>query len=153
VLARVINLEALNYIVQHPFSDFTYKDFAICQEICLLFFYPLRNMVKYDATIHGDVDIIFAGGGTAACVTAGRLAKANPSLKILLIEMGPESFEDPTIRSPALFRSHMTPDSKTAIVSSLTFQLNPTAIHCIRQRLLSSSSPNHPRLSKVVKRL
>lgn len=78
-------------------------------------------MVKYDATIHGDVDIIFAGGGTAACVTAGRLAKANPDLKILLIEMGLENFEDPTIRHPALFRSHMAPDSKTAIVSSPAF--------------------------------
>ena len=41
----------------------------------------------------GDMDIIFAGGGTAACVAAGRLAKANPDLKILLIEGGPNQFE------------------------------------------------------------
>jgi len=41
----------------------------------------------------GDMDIIFAGGGTAACVAAGRLAKANPELKILLIEGGPNQFE------------------------------------------------------------
>ena len=39
------------------------------------------------------MDIIFAGGGTAACVAAGRLAKANPELKILLIEGGPNQFE------------------------------------------------------------
>lgn len=41
----------------------------------------------------GDMDIIFAGGGTAACVAAGRLAKANPDLKILLIEGGPNQYE------------------------------------------------------------
>lgn len=41
----------------------------------------------------GDMDIIFAGGGTAACIAAGRLAKANPELKILLIEGGPNQFE------------------------------------------------------------
>ncbi|KAG7451291.1 alcohol oxidase [Guyanagaster necrorhizus] len=34
-------------------------------------------------------DIIFAGGGTSACVTAGRLAAADPSLKILILEAGP----------------------------------------------------------------
>ena len=34
----------------------------------------------------GDVDVIFAGGGTAACVAAGRLAKADPNLSILLVE-------------------------------------------------------------------
>ncbi|KAJ7227340.1 GMC oxidoreductase-domain-containing protein [Mycena pura] len=33
-------------------------------------------------------DIVFAGGGTAACVVAGRLAAADPNLKILLIEAG-----------------------------------------------------------------
>lgn len=41
----------------------------------------------------GGMDIIFAGGGTAACIAAGRLAKANPDLKILLIEGGPNQFE------------------------------------------------------------
>ncbi|SJL09655.1 related to alcohol oxidase [Armillaria ostoyae] len=32
-----------------------------------------------------EYDIIFAGGGTCACLTAGRLAAADPSLKILVI--------------------------------------------------------------------
>ncbi|KIK54126.1 hypothetical protein GYMLUDRAFT_100155 [Collybiopsis luxurians FD-317 M1] len=36
-------------------------------------------------------DIIFAGGGTAACIIAGRLARADPSLKILIIEAGPHT--------------------------------------------------------------
>ncbi|KAF8953125.1 GMC oxidoreductase-domain-containing protein [Flammula alnicola] len=38
-------------------------------------------------------DIIFAGGGAAACVTAGRLAAADPSLKILVVEAGPHTRE------------------------------------------------------------
>jgi alcohol oxidase len=65
---------------------------------------------------HGDMDIIFAGGGTAACVAAGRLAKAHPDLKILLIEGGKNNFEDITVRTPAIYLSHLKPDSKTAIV-------------------------------------
>lgn len=64
-----------------------------------------------------DVDIIFAGGGTAACVAAGRLAKARPDLKILLIEGGPNNYNNPTITNPAFYLSHLVPDSKTALVS------------------------------------
>ncbi len=64
----------------------------------------------------GDVDIIFAGGGTAACVTAGRLAKANPDLKILLVEGGRNNYNDPTVTNPAVYLSHLAPDSKTALV-------------------------------------
>ncbi|KAE9385301.1 alcohol oxidase [Gymnopus androsaceus JB14] len=33
-------------------------------------------------------DVIFAGGGTTACVVASRIAQADPSLKILIIEAG-----------------------------------------------------------------
>ncbi|KAJ4481989.1 hypothetical protein J3R30DRAFT_3851336 [Lentinula aciculospora] len=40
---------------------------------------------------HKTYDIIFAGGGTTACVVAGRLAQADPSLKILVIEAGPHT--------------------------------------------------------------
>ncbi|KAK0469586.1 GMC oxidoreductase-domain-containing protein [Desarmillaria tabescens] len=38
---------------------------------------------------HERYDIIFAGGGTGGCVAAGRLAAADPSLKILVLEAGP----------------------------------------------------------------
>jgi alcohol oxidase len=64
----------------------------------------------------GEVDIIFAGGGTAACVAAGRLAKANPDLKILLVEGGRNNYQDPTVTNPAVYLSHLAPDSKTALV-------------------------------------
>ncbi|KAJ4465375.1 GMC oxidoreductase-domain-containing protein [Lentinula edodes] len=41
--------------------------------------------------LFNSYDIIFAGGGTAACIIAGRLAQADPSLKILIIEAGSHS--------------------------------------------------------------
>ena len=72
-------------------------------------------MAAYDASM-GDMDIIFAGGGTAACVAAGRLAKSNPELKILLVEGGKNNFQDPTVVNPALYMTHLAPDSKTALV-------------------------------------
>lgn len=75
-------------------------------------------MSTYDPET-GPVDIIFAGGGTAACVAAGRLAKANPDLKILLVEGGRNNFQDPTVTNPAVYLSHLAQDSKTALVGSL----------------------------------
>ncbi|KAG8212846.1 hypothetical protein J3R82DRAFT_11163 [Butyriboletus roseoflavus] len=46
-----------------------------------------------------DFDVIFAGGefigGTTACVVAGRLAAADPSLKILIVESGQHSRDLP----------------------------------------------------------
>ncbi|KAI8630517.1 putative alcohol oxidase [Xylariaceae sp. FL1651] len=62
-----------------------------------------------------DVDIIFAGGGTAACVAAGRLAQAAPHLKILIIEQGKNNLDDPTVVYPALFAAHLGPTSTTAL--------------------------------------
>ncbi|KAK7033332.1 GMC-OxRdtase-N domain-containing protein [Favolaschia claudopus] len=48
-------------------------------------------------------DIIFAGGGTTACVVAGRLAAADPSLKILIIESGKHTKDVPTHIQPARY--------------------------------------------------
>ncbi|KAG8761309.1 hypothetical protein FRC11_014117 [Ceratobasidium sp. 423] len=62
-----------------------------------------------------EADIIFVGGGTSACVAAGRLAVANPNLEILLIEQGPDNFKDPSVSTPALFPTHLSPESKTAL--------------------------------------
>ncbi|KAB5588624.1 hypothetical protein CTheo_7938 [Ceratobasidium theobromae] len=62
-----------------------------------------------------EVDIIFAGGGTAACVTAGRLATANPDLRILLVEQGPNNLNNQTVLTPALFMSHLEPGTKNAL--------------------------------------
>ncbi|KAJ3475835.1 hypothetical protein NLI96_g11573 [Meripilus lineatus] len=58
-------------------------------------------------------DIIFAGGGTTACVTASRLAAADPTLKILILEAGPSTTDNPTHTQPARYISHLGPDSTT----------------------------------------
>ncbi|TCD66637.1 hypothetical protein EIP91_001104 [Steccherinum ochraceum] len=63
--------------------------------------------------LSAEFDIIFAGGGTAACVIAGRLAAADPSLTILVVEAGPHTLNNTTHTRPALFMNHMTPESKT----------------------------------------
>ncbi|KAK7409276.1 hypothetical protein QQX98_008516 [Neonectria punicea] len=62
-----------------------------------------------------EVDVIIAGGGTAACIIAGRLAEADPALSILIIERGQDNYNVPTVTNPALFLSHLAPTSKTAI--------------------------------------
>ncbi|KAG9081389.1 hypothetical protein FRC06_005609, partial [Ceratobasidium sp. 370] len=63
-----------------------------------------------------EVDIIFVGGGATSCVTAGRLAKANPGLEILIVEQGPNNLGDPTVFTPALHLIHLAPESKTVKV-------------------------------------
>lgn len=59
-----------------------------------------------------DYDIIFAGGGTAACVAAGRLAAADPDLSILLVERGINNLNDPTVTTPLLYVSALAPGSR-----------------------------------------
>jgi alcohol oxidase len=54
-------------------------------------------------------------GGTAGCILASRLSQADPSLSILVVEGGKNNFNDPTVTNPAVFLSHLAPDSKSAI--------------------------------------
>ncbi|KAI1453894.1 GMC oxidoreductase [Annulohypoxylon moriforme] len=67
-----------------------------------------------------EVDIIIAGGGTAACIIAGRLAEADPGLSILVIEGGPDNYENPEITTPGFYYSHLQPNSKTTIFYKAT---------------------------------
>ncbi|KAJ3553624.1 hypothetical protein NM688_g3508 [Phlebia brevispora] len=60
-----------------------------------------------------EYDVILAGGGTASCVIAGRLADADPSLKILVVEAGPHTLNEPAHVQPARFGTHLVPGSKT----------------------------------------
>ncbi|KAF4831757.1 Alcohol oxidase [Colletotrichum siamense] len=62
-----------------------------------------------------EVDVIIAGGGTAACVLASRLATTAPELSILVIEGGTNNRDVPNVVHPAFFLDHLAPDSKTAI--------------------------------------
>ncbi|KAL0575688.1 hypothetical protein V5O48_006276 [Marasmius crinis-equi] len=52
-----------------------------------------------------EFDIIFAGGGTTACVVAGRLAAADPSLRILILEAGTHVRDNPTHLQPARYHN------------------------------------------------
>ncbi|THH31707.1 hypothetical protein EUX98_g2453 [Antrodiella citrinella] len=72
-----------------------------------------------------EYDIVFAGGGAAGCLIAGRLAAADPSLKILVVEAGPHTLDDPAHVQVARFMSHMVPGSKTEkfIISNPSDQL------------------------------
>ncbi|PVH99526.1 alcohol oxidase [Periconia macrospinosa] len=62
-----------------------------------------------------EVDVILAGGGTCACVIAGRLAEADPQLSILIIEQGPNNLDVPTIKHPALFMNGLLPTSNATL--------------------------------------
>ncbi|KAI0089827.1 hypothetical protein BDY19DRAFT_992786 [Irpex rosettiformis] len=61
-----------------------------------------------------EYDIIIAGGGTAACVIAGRLSDADPKLKILIVEAGPHIQDDLAHTQPARYLTHLVPSSTTA---------------------------------------
>ncbi|KAF8263965.1 alcohol oxidase-like protein [Lactarius quietus] len=64
--------------------------------------------------INEEYDIVIAGGGTAACVVAGRLAAAAAKLRILLLEAGPTTYNDPAHTEPLNYLSHLAPSSRTA---------------------------------------
>ncbi|PWW75220.1 GMC oxidoreductase [Tuber magnatum] len=61
-----------------------------------------------------EVDIIICGGGAAGSVVAGRLATADPSLSILVIECGKNNYNVREIVRPALYLTHLVPGSTTA---------------------------------------
>ncbi|KAJ7745758.1 GMC oxidoreductase-domain-containing protein [Mycena metata] len=60
-----------------------------------------------------EFDIIFAGGGTSGCLIAGRLAAADPSLRILILEAGEHTKDISSHTQPARYLSHLAPTSTT----------------------------------------
>lgn len=71
-------------------------------------------------------------GGTSACLIAGRLADADPKLKILIVEAGPHTENDLAHIQPARYLSHISPTSTTA-----TFMVaNPEAELAGRQTIV-----------------
>ncbi|KAA8643897.1 hypothetical protein EYZ11_013314 [Aspergillus tanneri] len=62
-----------------------------------------------------EVDIIVAGGGTAACVVASRLADADPSLSILVVEGGQNNKGNHLIAFPLLFPTALLPTSTATL--------------------------------------
>ncbi|KAF8262162.1 alcohol oxidase [Lactarius quietus] len=63
--------------------------------------------------INEEYDVVIAGGGSAACVVASRLAAADENLRVLLLEAGPSTYNDPAHTVPLNFMKNLTPDSRT----------------------------------------
>ncbi|KAJ6541250.1 GMC oxidoreductase-domain-containing protein [Mycena vulgaris] len=63
--------------------------------------------------IKAEYDLVFAGGGTAACIIASRLATAFPELTILVLESGPTTKDKKEHIQPGQFLAHSAPLSKT----------------------------------------
>ncbi|KAG1808623.1 GMC oxidoreductase-domain-containing protein [Suillus subaureus] len=57
-----------------------------------------------------EVDVIIAGGGPAGCVVAGRLAYADPTLRVMLIEGGANNRDDPWVYRPGIYVKNMQRD-------------------------------------------
>jgi alcohol oxidase len=53
-------------------------------------------------------------GGSAGCVVAGRLEAADPAIRILVLEAGPQTHNDPAHTLPARLR--FAPGSRTVRV-------------------------------------
>ncbi|KNG52080.1 gmc oxidoreductase [Stemphylium lycopersici] len=62
-----------------------------------------------------EVDVIIAGGGTAGCIIAGRLAEDDPSLSILVIEGGANNKDVASVVNPVFYLQNLLPATKTAL--------------------------------------
>ncbi|KAF8655059.1 hypothetical protein AX16_003260 [Volvariella volvacea WC 439] len=85
-------------------------------------------------TNEASYDIIFAGGGASGCLIAGRLAAADPSLKILIVEAGEHTLNLPAHIQPARYFSHLAPTSKT-----VTFNVGKPSPHINGRSLVTPS--------------
>lgn len=63
-----------------------------------------------------EVDVIIAGGGTAGCIIATRLAQADPSLSILIVEQGPNNYGLENVIYPVLFERNTFSTSDTVLL-------------------------------------
>ncbi|KAF9023838.1 alcohol oxidase [Hymenopellis radicata] len=84
--------------------------------------------------IDAEYDIVFAGGGTAACVTASRLAEAGPDLRILVLESGPTTKDKLEHIQPGRYLSHLAPTSQTA-----QFYTSPPSEHLAGRSVVVAS--------------
>ncbi|KAH7915215.1 GMC oxidoreductase-domain-containing protein [Hygrophoropsis aurantiaca] len=65
-----------------------------------------------------EYDIIFAGGGTTACLVAGRLAAANPTLRILILEAGPHTKDVENHTLPSRCLDNVEPGSNSTFFNA-----------------------------------
>jgi alcohol oxidase len=78
-----------------------------------------------------EVDVIVCGGGPAGCVVAGRLAFADPNLKVMLIEGGANNRDDPWVYRPGIYVKNMQQDG---INDKATFYTDTMASSHMRGR-------------------
>ncbi|KAJ6614242.1 hypothetical protein B0H10DRAFT_2165154 [Mycena sp. CBHHK59/15] len=72
-----------------------------------------------------EYDIIFAGGGTTACVAAGRLSAADDTLRILIIENGELTHDKPFYVQPGRYMQNMMSlDEDTFTVHAPSVSIN-----------------------------
>ena len=84
-------------------------------------------------------------GGAAACLIAGRLAAADRSLKILVVEAGPQTKTAPLHVQPALFNQHFDPQNNTMkyVVAPPSAQLDGRVIAIPAAQCLGGGSSVH----------
>lgn len=70
-------------------------------------------------------------GGTAGCIIASRLADADPNLSVLVIEGGPNNYNEPLIVHPAFFFSNLAPGTKT-----IAFKVGNKSEHLANRELV-----------------
>ncbi|KAJ6552485.1 glucose-methanol-choline oxidoreductase, partial [Mycena vulgaris] len=63
--------------------------------------------------IQGEYNLVVAGGGTAGCIIASRLATAFPDFTILVLESGPTTKDKKEHIQPGQLLAHSAPLSKT----------------------------------------
>ncbi|KAH9928852.1 uncharacterized protein B0H18DRAFT_999054 [Fomitopsis serialis] len=78
-----------------------------------------------------EVDVIVCGGGPAGCVVAGRLAYADPNLKVMLIEGGANNRDDPWVYRPGIYVRNMQNDG---VNDKATFYTDTTESPFMRGR-------------------
>jgi alcohol oxidase len=64
-------------------------------------------------SIQPEYDLVFAGGGSAGCITASRLAAEFPNLSILVLESGPTTEGKKEHIQPGQLVVHLPPTTKT----------------------------------------
>ncbi|KAG9309486.1 hypothetical protein JVU11DRAFT_10457 [Chiua virens] len=80
-----------------------------------------------------EVDVIVCGGGPAGSVVAGRLAFADPNLKVMLIEGGANNRDDPWVYRPGTYVRNMQRDYD-GINDKATFYLDSEPSPYLRGR-------------------